>query len=77
MVLMVFSCDTAKKAKSSKKAGATPTAAAPKKKPGKNDIKPYSKVITKDAKTDKGLFDVHKIDEKYFYEIPDSLFCTI
>ena len=74
MVLMVFSCDTAKKAKSSKKAGATPTAAAPKKKPGKNDIKPYSKVITKDAKTDKGLFDVHKIDEKYFYEIPDSLF---
>lgn len=71
---MVFSCDTAKKAKSSKKAGATPTAAAPKKKPGKNDIKPYSKVITKDAKTDKGLFDVHKIDEKYFYEIPDSLF---
>ncbi|APG61092.1 zinc-dependent metalloprotease [Christiangramia salexigens] len=40
----------------------------------KNGIKPYAKVITKDAKSDKGLFTVHKVDEKYFYEIPDSLF---
>ncbi|WP_370392368.1 zinc-dependent metalloprotease [uncultured Winogradskyella sp.] len=44
------------------------------KKPGKNDIQPYSKVITKDAKTDEGLFHVHMLDDKYFYEIPDSLF---
>ncbi|WP_072995538.1 zinc-dependent metalloprotease [Pseudozobellia thermophila] len=45
------------------------------KKDGKKDkIKPYGKVITKDAKTDKGLFDVHIVDEDYFYEIPDSLF---
>ncbi|WP_411767407.1 zinc-dependent metalloprotease [Winogradskyella sp. A3E31] len=46
----------------------------PSKKPGKNDIQPYDKVITKEAKTDEGLFDVHKIDDKYFYEIPDTLF---
>jgi hypothetical protein len=39
----------------------------------KNGLKPYDKVITKNAKSDKGLFTVHKIDEKYFYEIPDSL----
>ena len=39
----------------------------------KNGIKPYNKVITKDAKSDKGLFTVHKVDENYFYEIPDSL----
>ncbi|MFV8225018.1 zinc-dependent metalloprotease [Christiangramia aquimixticola] len=39
-----------------------------------NGIKPYAKVITKDAKTDKGLFTVHQVDNKYFYEIPDSLF---
>lgn len=38
------------------------------------DLKPYAKVITKDAKSDKGLFTVHKVDENYFYEIPDSLF---
>ena len=37
-------------------------------------IKPYKKVITKEAKTDKGLFDVHVVDEDHFYEIPDSLF---
>ncbi|MGA8854212.1 MAG: DUF5117 domain-containing protein, partial [Christiangramia sp.] len=39
-----------------------------------NGLKPYDKVITKDAKTDKGLFSVHKVDNQYFYEIPDSLF---
>ena len=36
--------------------------------------KTYNDIITKDAITDKGLFDVHKVDENYFYEIPDSLF---
>ena len=40
----------------------------------KGGIQPYSKVITKSAKTDKGLFDVHKVDDKHYYEIPDSLF---
>ena len=36
--------------------------------------KAYDDIITKEAITDKGLFDVHKVDENYFYEIPDSLF---
>ncbi|HUH27724.1 zinc-dependent metalloprotease [Gelidibacter sp.] len=36
-------------------------------------IKPYDKVITKDAVTDEGLFKIHKIKEKYFFEIQDSL----
>jgi hypothetical protein len=45
-----------------------------KKSNGKDGVKPYAKVITKDAKTDKGLFDVHKIKEDYYFEIPDSLF---
>ncbi|MEM1260561.1 MAG: zinc-dependent metalloprotease [Bacteroidota bacterium] len=43
-------------------------------KPKKGAIKPYSKVITKEAKTDEGLFKVHQVDGKHFYEIPDSLF---
>ena len=44
-------------------------------KPKKDEkIKPYDKVITKEAKSDSGLFSVHKVDDKYFYEIPDSLF---
>lgn len=41
---------------------------------GKKDgIKKYSDVITKEAKTDEGLFNVHKLDDKYYFEIPDSL----
>jgi len=36
------------------------------------DPQPYDRVITKDAKTTKGLFTVHQIKEKYYYEIPKS-----
>lgn len=36
--------------------------------------KPYKEVITSKAVTGRGLFTVHKIEEKYFFEIPDSLF---
>ncbi len=42
-------------------------------KPKKGEIQPYKKVITKEAKTDDGLFKVHIIDDKYLFEIPDSL----
>ena len=72
-VFFVVSCSSTKEASKSKK-GATEAAKKPTKKPGKNDIQPYSKVITKDAKSDEGLFTVHTLDEKFFYEIPDSLF---
>jgi len=34
------------------------------------EIKPYDKVITKDAKSDEGVFTVHRIKEKVYYEIP-------
>ena len=40
----------------------------------KSGIKPYKDVITDKATTDKGLFKVHRLDSKYYYEIPDSLF---
>jgi hypothetical protein len=43
-------------------------------KENKNGIKPYDKVITKKAISDAGLFDVHQVEDDYFYEIPDSLF---
>lgn len=36
--------------------------------------KPYKEVITSKAVSDAGLFWVHKLDDKYFFEIPDSLF---
>ena len=75
MLLIASSCTTAKKAKEAEQAKKTAQAnAKPKTNGKKNGIKPYDQVITKDAKTDTGLFDVHEIDGKYFYEIPDSLF---
>jgi len=58
----------------SKKSKTVASSSKPKPKPKKGDIKPYKKVITKEAKTDEGLFTIHKIDNSYFYEIPDSLF---
>lgn len=53
-----------------KKAAAEEKSEKPK---GKNGIKPYSQVVTKEAESDSGVFVVHKVGEKYFYEIPDSL----
>jgi hypothetical protein len=35
--------------------------------------KPYNQVITAKAKTDNGLFKVHNVEDRYFFEIPDSL----
>ena len=36
--------------------------------------KPYKDVITAKAISRKGLFTVHKVDDKYYFEIPDALF---
>lgn len=36
------------------------------------EIKPYDKVITKDAKSTPGIFTVHQIKDKYYYEIPNA-----
>lgn len=42
--------------------------------PRANDgMKPYAEVITAEAETDTGLFDVHRIGDKLYYEVPDSL----
>ena len=38
-----------------------------------NGMKPYKQVITAKAKTQKGLFTVHKLNDDYFFEIPDSV----
>ena len=62
------------KSTSKRKAEAAKAAKKPDPKPKKDAIKPYAKVITKDAKSDEGLFTVHKIDDSFFYEIPDTLF---
>ncbi|HEY4876260.1 MAG TPA: zinc-dependent metalloprotease [Puia sp.] len=42
--------------------------------PPKTGPKPYKEVITDKAKTFRGLFIVHKVEDKWYFEIPDSLF---
>jgi hypothetical protein len=39
----------------------------------KNGIRSYNEVITKEAVSDQGVFSIHKVGDKYYYEIPDSL----
>ncbi|MBX2925260.1 MAG: zinc-dependent metalloprotease [Chitinophagaceae bacterium] len=47
---------------------APPPVATPKSGP-----KPYKDVISDKAVTDAGLFSVHKLEDKYYFEIPDSI----
>ena len=51
----------------------TVPAAAEKPAEKKDDLKAYSDIVTDDAVTDDGLFTVHQVDDKLYYEIPDSL----
>nr|WP_157366943.1 zinc-dependent metalloprotease [Algoriphagus vanfongensis] len=63
-----------KKKKDSKKEATTTAPAKPQNGGNNKGPKPYKEVITKDAKSKDGLFKVHQIDDKYYYEIPDSLY---
>mgnify|MGYP000698030053 FL=1 len=68
MVVSMSSCSILQGKKDDK------SASKPPKKESKNGVKPYAKIITSKAKSDKGLFTVHQVDQDYFFEIPDSLF---
>lgn len=64
---------TAKK-KKKHKGGDMPVAAAKTdSSSNKKGPKAFSKVITDKAVSQKGLFTVHKVDDKWYFEIPDSL----
>lgn len=72
--ILLSACGTSKKATKAaaqKKAMLAKNEASKKQKKGA--IQPYSKIITKATKTDDGLFKVHKTDDQFLYEIPDSL----
>ena len=38
--------------------------------PAEPEIRPYDRVITKEAKSDEGIFAVHRIKDRIYYEIP-------
>ena len=75
--LITFSFSTelmAQKKKKDKKKPTTEAVASDAKKPdAKKEPKPYKKVIDSTAITQDGLIDVHKVGEKYLFEISDSL----
>ena len=70
---VIGTVDAQKKEKKSKKGKVVPVASAPKPKPKKEGILPYNEVVTKEFKTDEGLFKVHKNDAIYLFEIPVNL----
>jgi hypothetical protein len=67
--LILITPNTAEAQKKKKKKGGATVAAKPK----KTGPQPYSKVITKDAVTDEGLFTVHRVDDKHYFELPLDL----
>jgi hypothetical protein len=73
MAVVQVSCSTSKVTPPpTSKTTAVKTDSSDKAKP-KTGPKPYKTVITKEAVSDQGVFTVHKVGEKYYYEIPDSL----
>lgn len=73
-LLIAFSGFSQEKKKEDKKTEVVATPIAPVEKKKEPKIKEYSQVITKEAVTSKGLFKVHKVAEKYYFEIPNKLF---
>ena len=74
--LLCLALAVSAKRKHKKEDNNAPVAAATKKadsSASKNGPKPYDKVITDKAISSKGLFTVHKVDDKWYFEIPDSL----
>lgn len=75
---MLAGCAARKKSQTSKSsvaARATPAGDTTKRLPPQKigAPKPYAEVITGKAISNTGLFTVHKVDEKWYFEIPDSL----
>jgi hypothetical protein len=71
---LLTSAETFAQKKDKKNKKNLPPATAEAKKPdAKKEPKPYKKVIDSTAVTQKGLIDVHKVADKYLFEISESL----
>lgn len=77
--LMCLTLAVTAKHKKKHKKGGTPAVPTMPAKPAdsssasKKGPKPYNKVITDKAVTKRGLFTVHKVEDKWYFELPDSL----
>jgi hypothetical protein len=72
-LLLLFCVEGFAQKKDKKKKSKDKTEVAAKKPEEKKGPKPYKKVIDSSAVTQKGLIDVHKMKDKYLFEISDSL----
>ena len=54
-------------------AAGTPNGAPAQPAPPRRGPRPYAQVITPKAVSDAGMFTVHKVDDRWFFEVPDSL----
>jgi hypothetical protein len=72
LYLVMTPVEAQKKSKQTAPSPAVAKADSTKAKPGSGP-QPYNKVITAKAKTQQGLFTVHRINDDYFFEIPDSI----
>lgn len=70
LIILMSACSVFQPSASKKKKGEETEAKEEKK---KGDFTVYDEVITEEAQTDSGLFVVHKVDEKYYFEIPNEL----
>lgn len=62
------------KGKNKKEVSATPSTTAASASPSyPSGLKSYNEVVTKDAKTSVGLFTIHNVKGRYYFEIPDTL----
>ncbi len=69
--LVISGCKTSQPTASSSSSSQASRSARPGQ--GGGEMKKYSEVITKKAVSDEGLFDVHKVDDKFYFEIPDDM----
>jgi len=64
---LLTACSTSKNTLQSAKDKSSTT------KQANGDYGDYNEIITGDTESDNGLFTIHSVDEKVYYEIPDSL----
>ncbi|KQR93798.1 hypothetical protein ASG01_08010 [Chryseobacterium sp. Leaf180] len=74
MIALLFICFNTISAQTKEPVAAkTDSAKVKKEEPKKTGVKPYKEIITAKAVSDLGVFTVHKVDDKYYFEIPDAM----
>lgn len=68
-VLVITGCKTAQ----STAASGNTAQNSPRRGGGGDEMKSFSEIVTDEAESDEGVFNVHKVDDKYYFEIPNEM----